>query len=112
MNDSLVKENCRFVTSIIQEGLTRNFTGKLVAGENSTWSEKRAPNAAKEIFKGFEDQLEQEKAETPKRFEDQPEQGKAETLKGREDEDEAEQEKAETLKGFEDEAEQEEAETL
>lgn len=53
----LVKENCIFVTSVIQEGLTRNFAGKLLTGEKATWSERHAPSTTENIFNEFQRQL-------------------------------------------------------
>ena len=52
----LVKENCSFVTSVIQ-GLTRNFAGKLLAGKKATWSERHAPSTTGNIFNEFRRQL-------------------------------------------------------
>jgi len=56
-NYNLLKENCRFVTSVIQEGFMRNFTGCLLAGKEPTWSKQRASRVAQEIFDEFERQL-------------------------------------------------------
>jgi len=54
---NLLKENCSFVASVIQEGLTRNFAGKLLAGEKATWSERHAPSTTESIFEEFQYQL-------------------------------------------------------
>jgi len=49
---NLAKENCRFVASIIQEGLTQKFEGKL-AGKEPTWNQYHAPKVKEIILREF-----------------------------------------------------------
>jgi len=54
-NYSLLKENCYFVASIIQEALTEMFAGAL-NGDPPTWARNHASDAAGDILRRLQDQ--------------------------------------------------------